>query len=197
MGTSEKKTDLRIQKTLRALTTAVHDLMCEKNLDSITVTEICERAETRKATFYNHFSDKNELVSYMIREYMHSSEEIGDVWYDPQHPDVYYTGIFRNMLDFLDENERMVELLQGSSAQTLVFELYCEQTEPVLRRLLQYQQEGGGCPIELPGMLASIFSGAAIRGASWWFQNRGTVSKEEAVSQFAGCMAALFALPSV
>ena len=64
----EKPLDLRVLKTRKALTAALYSLLCEKSMDNITVTELCERAVVRKATFYKHFGDKNELLTYMIQE---------------------------------------------------------------------------------------------------------------------------------
>ena len=55
----EKKLDLRVQKTRAALTSSLYSLLCEKGLNEITVTELCDRAMVRKATFYKHFADKS------------------------------------------------------------------------------------------------------------------------------------------
>ena len=43
--------DLRIKKTKRAIRTAFYELIKEKPLEKITVTEIAARAEINKATF--------------------------------------------------------------------------------------------------------------------------------------------------
>ena len=91
----EKKLDLRVQKTRSALTNALYDLMCQKSLDEITVTELCEKAMVRKATFYKHFGDKTELLVYMIQEMQRLSEETNIIGYDPAVPSSYYTGVFR------------------------------------------------------------------------------------------------------
>ena len=56
MDKEGKKPDLRVQKTRSALTSALYDLLCQKSFDDVTVTELCEKAVIRKATFYKHFS---------------------------------------------------------------------------------------------------------------------------------------------
>ena len=54
----EKKNDLRVQKTYRALMAAFEALMAEETFDDITVNELCARALIRRPTFYSHFEDK-------------------------------------------------------------------------------------------------------------------------------------------
>ena len=39
------------------------------------MTELCEKAVIRKATFYKHSGDKTELLVYMIQEIQRLSEE--------------------------------------------------------------------------------------------------------------------------
>lgn len=47
-GIMEKKTDLRVQKTYRALMAAFEALMAEETFDDITVNELCARALIRR-----------------------------------------------------------------------------------------------------------------------------------------------------
>ena len=42
------------------------ELMRDKPLDKIRVTEICEAAEIRRPTFYYHFKDKYDLVAWIF-----------------------------------------------------------------------------------------------------------------------------------
>ena len=58
--------DLRKERTLKYLTQSLTDLMREKPLDQISVSEICEHAMVRRATFYRHFADKAQLLDYII-----------------------------------------------------------------------------------------------------------------------------------
>ena len=51
----EKNMDKRIVKTRMAVFNAVFDLATEKELDKITVVELCNRAGINKSTFYLHF----------------------------------------------------------------------------------------------------------------------------------------------
>ena len=56
--------DLRIKKTYKLLTEALIKLLGEKPLSEIKLNEICDLAMVHKTTFYNHFSDKYDLLKY-------------------------------------------------------------------------------------------------------------------------------------
>ncbi len=52
--------DKRIIRTRHAIFNAVFDLATEKDLDKITVVELCERAGINKSTFYLHYKSIND-----------------------------------------------------------------------------------------------------------------------------------------
>ena len=51
----EKKENQRIALTKRLLKESLMQLMSEKNLSKITVSELCETAGINRSTFYNHY----------------------------------------------------------------------------------------------------------------------------------------------
>ena len=51
-----QKEDLRVKKTKRVLTEAFFKLLNEKPFEEITVNELCDRADVRRATFYKHYT---------------------------------------------------------------------------------------------------------------------------------------------
>ena len=54
MEPANRKSDLRVIKTKRAIHTAVAELLTEKDMDDITVTDIASRAIINRKTFYNN-----------------------------------------------------------------------------------------------------------------------------------------------
>jgi AcrR family transcriptional regulator len=62
------KTDPRIRRTRQMLFKALQDLLGEKTFDLISVQDITERSTLNRATFYDHFTDKFELLEAMIGE---------------------------------------------------------------------------------------------------------------------------------
>ena len=58
----EYKEDLRIVRTRKLLSTALFDLLESTPYEKISVMDICEKAMVHRATFYNHFEDKEHLL---------------------------------------------------------------------------------------------------------------------------------------
>lgn len=63
----EEKVDLRILRTRKMLMQSFVELMGEKDLQAITVSDIAERAMVNRATFYAHFTDKYDLFAYLVQ----------------------------------------------------------------------------------------------------------------------------------
>lgn len=64
--------DRRIDKTQKALKSALIKLMAEKDLPHITVTEIVKKADVNRGTFYKHYEVKEELLEATIQDVIES-----------------------------------------------------------------------------------------------------------------------------
>ena len=64
----EKKPDLRVMKTRRAIREAFTQLLAEKPFAAITVQNILDRAQVNRKTFYNHYHDKYDLAKQAMND---------------------------------------------------------------------------------------------------------------------------------
>lgn len=55
-------TDARVRYTKKVIRDTFFSLLREKNVKQITVTELCEKAEINRATFYKHYRDAFDLL---------------------------------------------------------------------------------------------------------------------------------------
>lgn len=58
--------DPRVIRTRKLIMDAFRSLGKEKDIESITVKDIAERATVNRATFYAHFEDQNELLDAIV-----------------------------------------------------------------------------------------------------------------------------------
>ena len=57
------KTDLRVLKTKRAIRQAFNELLSEKHIDEITVSDIAKTAMINRKTFYAHYAGVHEIIA--------------------------------------------------------------------------------------------------------------------------------------
>lgn len=62
------KLDRRVQYTRMVLRQSLLELMKERSINKITVTDICELAEVNRGTFYAHYSDPYDLLHQIEQE---------------------------------------------------------------------------------------------------------------------------------
>ena len=64
----EEKIDRRKQRTRRMLRDALLALIVEKGYDDLSVQDITDKADLRRATFYLHYTDKDQLLTAVLKE---------------------------------------------------------------------------------------------------------------------------------
>lgn len=60
--------DPRAKRTRKYIQNAFIDLLAEKDFEAISIQDIMDRAELNRATFYNHYQDKYELLELTLNE---------------------------------------------------------------------------------------------------------------------------------
>lgn len=56
------KPDIRIRHTKERVRKAFYELLSKKEFSQITITELCQRAEINRTTFYHHYTDMDNLL---------------------------------------------------------------------------------------------------------------------------------------
>ena len=103
METANRRSDLRVIKTKRSIHTAFAELLTEKDMDDITVTDIACRAMINRKTFYNNYRGVYELVDELeneiVRTFDAAMREI-DFVENPYAVFVKLTDIINSDMDF-------------------------------------------------------------------------------------------------
>ena len=121
------KEDLRVKKTKKALANAFMSLMAEKPFDQITINELCDRADIRRATFYKHYTDKFDYLASFTRSLRDNFDSY--IWKEakPDATAAYYLAYVKGVLDFIDRNKTIVENLMNSGLFPSVLAIIMEQ----------------------------------------------------------------------
>lgn len=74
----------RSKAGVEAILKALADLLADKNLDDITITQIAKRAGLSKAAVYRYFPGKSAIVHALIRQVFSDSEHLIDATISPK-----------------------------------------------------------------------------------------------------------------
>jgi AcrR family transcriptional regulator len=98
--------DRRVRRTRLAVHRAFLDLMQEKGYDAVTVTDIIERADIGRSTFYAHYTDK--------REVLHASlDDLTEFLREHRDRNTELFGFSRPLFEHVHEQRAMVRALLG------------------------------------------------------------------------------------
>ena len=75
-------TDLRVKRTLKCIRDAFYELIMTKNFNQISITELTEKADINRKTFYLHYTSLDDLVdeieAEMVQELLEKIEGTAD-----------------------------------------------------------------------------------------------------------------------
>jgi AcrR family transcriptional regulator len=164
------KQDRRSQRTRHLLGEALVALIREKDYNTITVSDIIERANIGRSTFYAHYRDKDALfVGELDRVIEVLSHRIPNQEEIPFFPSL---GLFRHVGE---EYELYKALLWGSGIDLLIKHLQKSLSHRIEKGL---QKSGRDFDIPLP-ILASFIAGSFLTLLKWWLENKMIYSPEE------------------
>ena len=115
-----KKTDARIIKSKAAIQTAFIELLEEKGFQKISASEIIQRADINRSTFYAHYNDKFDLMNSIENELFFQLHQIAeqaplDALASNQIDNSPVASHILRVLTFFTDNNRILTLLTSEN----------------------------------------------------------------------------------
>lgn len=163
--------DSRVEKTYQNLYHSLFTLLQNKNINSISVTEICRGAKVNRATFYKHFKQIDELffsyIDFVLSD-LHSKYEeqlrarfsllnIQTVLFiHVEQFETFYRILFSEdvPLKYMNHFQESIQLLAMKLVPSYVLE--------------KFQKD----------LYFNILGGAVCSSIKYWLENKSTVSAE-------------------
>ena len=162
----DKKTDLRIQRTQKAIIDTFYELLEEKHFSQITIIDICEKALINRGTFYTHFQDKYQLLEKCVYDMMMSLDEEVDRVHGDSDMIVYYNDMFDVAISFIEANKRRIKTIITKADSNLVFSKVHEIIKQnIMKKVGRLPSKTQDIPLEV---LAEFFAGGLIQVVKWW-----------------------------
>lgn len=166
------KKDRRSQRTRRLLSEALVELIREKDYNTITVSDIIDRANVGRSTFYVHYRDKDDLfvaemdrvIDVLSKDFMLESHEENYLF-----PSL---GLFRHVRE---EYELYKALAWGPGIDLLIKHVQKSLSEKIEMSL---KESGSEFNTPVP-ILANYIAGSFLTLLKWWLDNKMIYSPEQ------------------
>lgn len=174
----EKKEDLRIKKTKKALQNTIIKLLSKKSFEEIKVSEICDESYINRTTFYAHYKDKYELFNDTIKslktdltDNLSKNKEIkSSLDYIMKLLDIY--------LDHIEENKEVYLPILKHNKNGIIMDMIFNTLEKDLTEKTSnyYDIVNLNIPIEL---IIKFYVGGIFYVGIEWLNNSNKYSKDE------------------
>jgi AcrR family transcriptional regulator len=155
------KIDRRVLRSQQALKEALLQLMLEKGYGETTVSDIVERANVGRSTFYVHFADKEDLLQQSLqglRDFLTDETLVPSQREGPSHPALAFA--LPMFLHAYEQQRLFRSLMAARSGAPVQEHLQIMLTDLVIERL-----ERGGCLDERSGEEQLLLRAQCIVGA--------------------------------
>ena len=178
-----QKTDRRSLRTRRLLGEALIALLLEKRYEDITVQDILERADIGRSTFYEHYWDKEDLMTSEIERVIDVLDQ--RLAMPPANTADFIPSLA--LFQHVQEQQRLFQaFLRGQDVRQALnrgqgFRAVTQAFEDLLRRRVQQRLRGEwkhGESDELLAVVASYVAGAFMTLMQWWLETELSWSPE-------------------
>ena len=173
----EHREDLRVIKTKMALHNAFFTMLSEMSMEDITVNNLCERAGVRRATFYKHFNDKLDFITYLIQDIrgrfdaeFQNDEGLPSLTVD------YYVKYVAALGAFFTKHEKAISKILNSPMQASFIGVFMQRNFlDTQERLERSAANGMMLPAEV-SVVASMLTGGIAHCILRWFETENRPS---------------------
>lgn len=179
---NRQKYDQRIKKTDRSLVNALFTLLSQKNFEDITVQAICDEANVRRATFYTHFDDKNELFGFAIRHTYQTLPSYKLLASQNRSKELYVKLIY-DAINFILQNLSLINSIRQSQLIHLMLNIISNE---VIKDITQINQEFNETDLILlsnKSLVINFYVKGVFGTLQWWVNEDYPISKEELLDQ--------------
>lgn len=180
MAKAEYRSAIRSRKLINA---ALADLLLEKPLDKITVTDVVTRAQINRGTFYAHYADVPDVINHLIQS---TFADIQQVFAEqPASPGVMPMLLLQRIQQLLEKDLDFYKKIMNSGAGSMLRETL---TDIVLEYMLQHKQDYAFGSYEEYVLCIRFCAGGLSNLYRDWFAGKLPLSLDELTSQAAALL---------
>ena len=175
---SRKPLDARTERTYRALSSALVDLMQSRDLGDITVQDLLDRAGVGRATFYSHFRSKDDFLFTDLERMLAMLES----HFDRTSTRTTRVAPVGELFEHLKDVRGFAEAVERSGHMEAVFDIASGHFARIIERRLKTL---AAQPRELPlSAAARVFGAMAMELGKWWLSRPTQLSAQDMDDRF-------------
>lgn len=197
--TMETKKDLRVTKTYTALSNTFWELIQKKTFSEITVNELCNRALIRRQTFYKHFTDKYDFLSFMILSTLQQNKKEGPDWTRTDSAEETLDHFLDHLMDSLRQVMELIDidhdLLENIGVGNHMFIVIKNVMRSIDGEIQDFYEKALECGCRLPSdteLLTHFLIGSIHQSVLYWYMNRNSISKESFLERISKLIKEIF-----
>lgn len=171
----KEKKDLRIIKTQNTIYNALITLLKTKTFEEIKVSDICNEALINRSTFYDHYTDKYELLMDLIDKQKARFELALSENEHIINTKNYYIELIKIILNEIEEEKNLYFKVlinnQNSILMDIIMEVVTKDIEKRVKNNIQ-----NSIPSEI---ITKFYVGAVVNVGIEWLKNSKKYSKDE------------------
>lgn len=177
----EARTDPRIARTRRLLHDALLSLARERDLDTIAVADIADRATVNRSTFYQHYPDKETLLADALDEQARlAGADLSALL--PLEESAQPPALLVRYVEHLDENAALYRRALGETGSPLTMARLRRRMSAIVTTGIEghgFDPEQEDLPVEIA---AASITGSLIGVLTTWLEMDPRPSTERAAS---------------
>lgn len=169
MPEKERKPDRRVIKTKRAIRNAFAKLLCEKDIDKITIKDIADTADINRKTFYNYYSGVYQIIDEIENEVITTLEaSIEDLETEDYLKNPYK--IFDKITDAIDQDMEFYENLLKMNTNLGLFQKIVDLIKSKVKETFITRVDIDRAKLDI--MIEYTISGMIAAYKSWFKSDR-------------------------
>ncbi|MBN1430798.1 MAG: TetR/AcrR family transcriptional regulator [Anaerolineae bacterium] len=170
------KLDRRVQRTRRALSKALIELILEKGYDAVRIQDIAERANLRAATLYLHYRNKEDLLLNTLETMF---DDLVETLQSLQQDDVGETvhQEFKLVFRHVQDNKDLYRVIMGGQGSTAVRTrirdyIAAQSAHRIRKRLEQLGASESSFPLSVD-FVSTYVGGSLLALITQWLEDDG------------------------
>jgi AcrR family transcriptional regulator len=178
--------DRRVRRTRRLLREALLALIVEKGYDHVTVQDVLDRADVGRATFYAHFTDKDDLLVSGLVELRDSlRERLATMVRNEGAPVHAHPDLTQVLFEHAANHRQLYRALVGKRGGGVVLTRAREELAGLLREHFEEAATVRRWEPTVPSEVMVQFLVSALLGLlTWWLDNQMPYTPDEMGASF-------------